>query len=211
MDLRAFLLEKLAAPCDRTFPPMPQEVVCHVRQALAEEDIVTLDNGIYKLWFSRLYQTFKPNTFIVDNALATMGAGLPAAITAKMLYPERRVIAVVGDGGFMMNAQELETAVRLNTHIVILILNDNAFGFIKWKQRNMGFHEFGLDYGNPDFARFAECHGAVGMTMRKGDDLSAMLRRAFDLKRTVVIECPIDYSVNYETFSKEIESFTCEM
>ena len=210
-DLRTFLLEKLAAPCDRTFPPMPQEVVCHVRQALAEEDIVTLDNGIYKLWFSRLYQTFKPNTFIVDNALATMGAGLPAAIAAKMLYPERRVIAVVGDGGFMMNAQELETAVRLNTHIVILILNDNAFGFIKWKQRNMGFHEFGLDYGNPDFARFAECHGAVGMTMRKGDDLSAMLRRAFDLKRTVVIECPIDYSVNYETFSKEIESFTCEM
>jgi len=210
-DLRTFLLEKLAAPCDRTFPPMPQEVVCYVRQALAEEDIVTLDNGIYKLWFSRLYQTFKPNTFIVDNALATMGAGLPAAITAKMLYPERRVIAVVGDGGFMMNAQELETAVRLNTHIVILILNDNAFGFIKWKQRNMGFHEFGLDYGNPDFARFAECHGAVGMTMRKGDDLSAMLRRAFDLKRTVVIECPIDYSVNYETFSKEIESFTCEM
>jgi acetolactate synthase-1/2/3 large subunit len=210
-QIRAFLLEKLAAPCEPAFPAVPQEVVCHVREVLADEDIVTLDNGIYKLWFSRLYKTFQPNTFLVDNALATMGAGLPAAIAAKLVHPERKVLAVVGDGGFMMNAQELETAVRLNVPVVVLILNDNAFGFIKWKQRNMGFPDFGLDYGNPDFARFAEAHGAAGITVKKGDDLGRVLKDAFSLRRVVVIECPVDYSVNYEAFSKEIEDFTCGM
>jgi acetolactate synthase-1/2/3 large subunit len=210
-DLRVFLTEKLAATCETTFPPMPQEVVCHVRKALGEDDILTLDNGIYKLWFSRLYRTYRPNTFILDNALATMGAGLPAAIAAKLVHPERRVLAVVGDGGFMMNAQELETAVRLNIPVVVLILNDNAFGFIKWKQQNMGFQSFGLDYTNPDFARFAESYGAVGMTVKKGDDLAEVLKKAFNLGKVVVVECPIDYSVNYETFSKEIEDLVCEM
>ncbi|MBS1128356.1 MAG: ilvX [Nitrospirae bacterium] len=210
-DLRLFLTEKLAATCETTFPPQPQEIVCHVRKALGEDDIVTLDNGIYKLWFSRLYRTYKPNTFILDNALATMGAGLPAALAAKLVHPERRVLAVVGDGGFMMNAQELETAVRLNIPVVVLILNDNAFGFIKWKQENMGFRSFGLDYTNPDFARFAESHGAVGMTVKKGDDLAVVLKQAFDLHKVVVIECPIDYTPNYETFSKEIEDLVCEV
>ena len=210
-ELRVFLLEKLAAPCDRNYPLLPQEIVCHVRKALAEDDIVTLDNGIYKLWFSRLYRTYKPNTFILDNALATMGAGLPAAIAAKLVHPEQRVLAVVGDGGFMMNAQELETAVRLNITVVVLILNDNAFGFIKWKQENMGFRSFGLDYTNPDFARFAESHGAVGMTVKKGDDLAEVLKKAFELRKVVVIECPIDYTPNYEIFSKEIEDLVCEM
>lgn len=210
-NLRSFLLDKLAAPCEPVFPPTPQEIVCHVRESLADDDIVALDNGIYKLWFSRLYKTFQPNTFLVDNALATMGAGLPAAIAAKLVNPERRVLAVVGDGGFMMNAQELETAVRLNVPVVVLILNDNAFGFIKWKQRNAGFPDFGLEYTNPDFAKFAGAHGAVGMPVRKGDDLRKVLQQAFALKQVVVIECPVDYSVNYDAFSKEIEDFTCEM
>jgi acetolactate synthase-1/2/3 large subunit len=208
-DLRTFLLDKLATPCEPAFPPTPREVVCHVREVMADEDIITLDNGIYKLWFSRLYKTFKPNTFLLDNALATMGAGLPAAIAAKMLRPERKVLAVVGDGGFMMNAQELETAVRLNVPVVVLILNDNAFGFIKWKQESMGFRSFGLDYTNPDFRRFAEAHGAAGITVQKGDDLRDVLRKAFALHKVTVIECPIDYSVNYETYSKEIEDFIC--
>ena len=210
-DLRVFLTEKLGTTCEPTYPPQPQEVVCHVRKALEPDDILTLDNGIYKLWFSRLYRTYKPNTFILDNALATMGAGLPAAIAAKQVHPDRKVLAVVGDGGFMMNAQELETAVRLNIPVVVLILNDNAFGFIKWKQENMGFKNFGLDYTNPDFKRFAESHGAVGMTVKKGDDLSVVLKKAFELQKVVVIECPIDYTPNYGTFSKEIEDFVCEM
>src|SRR5512139_487715 len=210
-DLRKYLMEKLSAPCERNYPPLPQEVVCHVRKALGEDDILTLDNGIYKLWFSRLYRTYKPNTFILDNALATMGAGLPSALAAKLVHPERRVLAVVGDGGFMMNAQELETAVRLNIAVVVLMLNDNAFGFIKWKQENMGFRSFGLDYTNPDFVRFAESHGAVGIIVKKGDDLAEVLKKAFELRKVVVVECPIDYTPNYETFSKEIEDVVCEM
>ncbi|MGV8073901.1 MAG: acetolactate synthase large subunit [Syntrophobacteraceae bacterium] len=210
-DLRTFLIKKLDAPCDRTYPPVPQEVVGHVRDVLGEDDILALDNGIYKLWFSRLYKTYRPNTFILDNALATMGAGLPAALTAKLVHPERRVLAVVGDGGFMMNAQELETAVRLNIPVVILILNDNAFGFIKWKQENMGLRSFGLDYGNPNFVRFAESHGAAGFKVGQEDDLGEVLQRAFSLKQVVVVECPIDYSVNYETFSREIEDLICEI
>ena len=153
-----------------------------MREVLAHEDILTLDNGIYKLWFSRLYKTYRPNTFILDNALATMGAGLPAAIAAKMLRPDRNVLAVGGDGGFMMNSRELETALRYNVPIVVLVLNDNAFGFIKWEQQAKGFAGFGLDYGNPDFVKYAESYGAAGMKVREGDDLSDLLRKAFALK-----------------------------
>jgi acetolactate synthase I/II/III large subunit len=207
--MRAYLSEKLDRPMERKFPPTPQEVVRHVRSILAEDDIVALDNGIYKLWFCRLYKTFRRNTFLVDNALASMGAGLATAMTAKMLNPDRKVLAVVGDGGFMMNAQELETAVRCNIPVVVLILNDNAFGFIKWEQEAKGFANFGLDYGNPDFSKFAESFGAAGFRLREGDDLSEVLRQAFAVKGPAVVECPIDYSVNYSTFSEELANFRC--
>jgi len=208
---REFLDKKISQDFKRKYPMTPREIVWHVRSVLSEDDILVLDNGIYKLWFSRLYKTYKPNTFLLDNALATMGAGLPAGIAAKMLKPERHVLAVVGDGGFMMNSQELETAVRYNVPIVVLILNDDGFGFIKWKQRSMGFRSFGLDYSNPDFVRYAEAYGAVGMKVKRGDSLSQLLRKALLLRRPVLIECPIDYSVNYETFSREIENLVCEI
>jgi len=209
--IRAFLNEKLGGPFERKFPPTPREVVWHVRNVLAADDIVALDNGIYKLWFSRLYKTYEPNTFLVDNALATMGAGLASALTAKMLKPERKVLAVVGDGGFMMNAQELETAIRCNIPVVVLILNDNAYGFIKWEQQAKGFTNFGLDLGNPDFPKFAESFGAAGFRVRERDDLSEVLREAFSLNRPAVVECPIDYSVNYATFSQELANLQCEV
>ncbi len=209
--IRAFLNEKLDRAFEPKFPPTPQEVVRHVRNVLAPDDIVTLDNGIYKLWFSRLYKTYKSNTFLVDNALASMGAGLASAMTAKMLNPGRKVLAVVGDGGFMMNAQELETAVRCDIPVVALILNDNAFGFVKWEQQAKGFTNFALDYGNPDFSRFAESFGAAGFRVRDGDDLSEVLREVFALKRPAVVECPIDYSVNYATFSQELADIHCEV
>ena len=208
--IRAFLTGKLDRPFERRFPPTPQEVIRHVRNVLAPDDIVALDNGIYKPWFCRLYKTYKPNTFLVDNALASMGAGLPAAMTAKMLNPERKVLAVVGDGGFMMSAQELETALRYDIPVVVLILNDDAFGFVKWEQQAKGFPSFGLDVGNPDFPKFAESFGAAGFLVREGDDLSEVLREAFALKRPAVVECPIDYSVNYATFSQELANVTCE-
>jgi len=208
---RAFLEKKFSPDAKKTYPPRPQEIVTQVRKALAEDDIVTLDNGIYKLWFSRLYRTFKPNTFLVDNALATMGAGLSAGIAAKLVHPERKVLAVVGDGGFMMNSQELETALRHKIPLVVLILNDNAYGFIKWKQQAKGFPNFALDYGNPDFVKYAESYGAVGIKLRDGDDLSSVLHDAFAQEKLVVVECPIDYSLNYETFSRDIEHIVCEI
>jgi len=209
-EIREFLDKKLSIELNRRYPLTPQDVVQHVRGVLAHEDIVTLDNGIYKLWFSRLYRTYKPNTFLLDNALATMGAGLPSAIMAKMLQPDRKVLAVVGDGGFMLNSQELETAIRYAVPLVVLILNDNAFGFIKWEQQAKGFKAFGLDYQNPDFAKYAESFGAVGVRVRKGDDLTRVLQDAFALKKVVVIECPVDYSANFEMFSRELSDLACE-
>lgn len=208
-SLRAFLTDKLAIKHEQKFPPTPRDVVGHVQNVLSENDIVVMDNGVYKLWFSRLYKTFKSNTFLIDNALATMGAGLPVAMTAKMLNPNRCVLAVVGDGGFMMNAQEITTALRYNIPVVVLILNDNAYGFIKWEQRAKGFADFSLDVKNPDFAGFAESFGAAGFLMKTGDDLSQVLSQAFALKRPALVECPIDYSVNYTTFSEELACFRC--
>lgn len=207
--IRSFLSRKLSLERSGQFPPTPKDIVWHVRNVLGPDDILTLDNGIYKLWFSRLYRTFRPNTFLLDNALATMGAGLPSGIAAKMLHPERKVLAVVGDGGLLMNSQELETAVRYQVPVVVLVVNDNAFGFIKWEQKAKGFENFGLDLGNPDFSRFAESFGAAGMKVKKGDDLSAVLQSAFALNRPVLIECPVDYSMNYETFSKELGKLVC--
>jgi len=208
--VREFLNRKLAPDFNKQYPLTPQEVVFRVREVLSHQDILTLDNGIYKLWFSRLYRTYRPNTFLLDNALATMGAGLPAGIMAKMLRPDLNVLSVVGDGGFMMNAQELETALRYSVPLVVLILNDNAFGFIKWEQQAKGFPGFALDYSNPDFVKYAESYGAVGVKVKEGDDLSELLRKAFALKKLVIIECPVDYSVNLETFSKELANIVCE-
>ncbi len=207
---RNFIKEKINTIARKSYPPIPQAVVQSVRKVLRREDIITLDNGIYKLWFARLYKTYAPNTVLLDNALATMGAGLPSGITAKLLHPERRVLAICGDGGFMMNCQELETAIRYEIPIVVLILNDNGFGFIKWKQKKMHFEDFGLDYGNPDFSLFARSFGAVGIRIKEDDDLAEVIENTFALNKVAVIECPIDYSVNYETFSIELGKLTCK-
>jgi len=209
-NTRVFIEEKINSPFRKGYPPLPQAVVQSVRKVLGREDIISLDNGIYKLWFSRLYKAYAPNTVLLDNALATMGAGFSAGLVAKLLHPERRVLAVCGDGGFMMNCQELETAIRYKIPLVVLILNDNAFGFIKWKQKKLHFEDFALDYGNPDFVLFAESFGATGMKVKEGDDLSEVLEKAFSLNKLVVIECPIDYSVNYETFSIELGNLVCK-
>ena len=133
-----------------------------VRQVMPSDGIVCLDNGMYKIWFARNYRTYVANTLLLDNALATMGAGLPSAMMAKLLYPDRRVMAVCGDGGFMMNSQELETAVRLRLDLVVLILDDSSYGMIRWKQAVDDFPDFGLTFGNPDFVKYAESYGARG-------------------------------------------------
>jgi acetolactate synthase-1/2/3 large subunit len=207
---RALIERKMDGLVESRRPFLPQEIVKSVREVMSREDIVALDNGIYKLWFSRLYRTFKPNTFLLDNALATMGAGLPAGIAAKMLHPDRKVLAVCGDGGFMMNSQELETALRYRASIVVLLLNDNAYGFVKWKQRNLNFENFGMDVTNPDFVKYAESFGAKGMRVEKGQSLTRTLAEAFALNQVVLVECPIDYSVNYEVFSVELGHLVCD-
>ena len=133
--LRTGILDRIRDRAEESrFPPTPQRIVHDVRQVMPEDGIVALDNGMYKIWFARNYRTHVANTLLLDNALATMGAGLPSAMMAAMLYPERRVLAVCGDGGFMMNSQEMETAVRLKLNLVVLILQDNAYGMIRWKQ-----------------------------------------------------------------------------
>lgn len=208
---RILIDSKINEEYRKKYPPLPQEIVHTVRKVLSEDDILTLDNGIYKMWFARLYKAFRPNTVLLDNALATMGAGVPSGIVARMLNPDKRVLSVCGDGGFMMNSQVLETAIRYKVPIVILVLNDNAFGFIKWKQKAKNLTDFGLNYGNPDFVRYAESYGASGMRVEEGDDPGSLLEEAFSLNRVVLIECPIDYSINYAVFSEELGNLVCNV
>ena len=141
------------------------------------DGIICLDNGVYKIWFARNYPARMPNTVLLDNALATMGAGLPSAMASAMVYPERKVMAICGDGGFMMNSQEMETAVRLKLNLTVLILRDDAYGMIRWKQANMGFKDFGLTYGNPDFVKYAESYGASGHRVADAAGLPEPVRR----------------------------------
>ena len=145
-----------------SFPIVPQRFVSDTRKVMGDKDIIALDNGIYKIWYARNYKAYQPNTVLLDNALATMGAGLPSAMMAAMLYPERRVMAICGDGGFMMNSQELETAVRLDLNLVVTVLNDSSYGMIRWKQAGAGFKDWGLEFGNPDFMKYAESYGVTG-------------------------------------------------
>lgn len=195
-ELRSALKAKLGELPEPSFPPKPQRIVHDVRAALGERDIICLDNGIYKLWFARLYEAHSDNTVLLDNALATMGAGLASAMAAKMVNPNRNVVAIVGDGGFMMNSQDLETAVRMKQALVILLLRDDGYGFIRWKQEAMGFAEFGMAFGNPDFVKYAEAYGALGIRVTADLPLSAALERAISAEGPVLIDCPIDYSEN---------------
>ncbi len=193
--VRSAMLEDLDRGRDLDgFPVHPRRVVHAVRDAMPEDGIVSLDNGLYKVWFARNYRTTRPNTLLLDNALATMGAGLPVAMAARLVHPERKVLAVCGDGGFMMNSQEVETAVRLGLDLVILLLRDDAYGMIKWKQQDMGLADFGLDFGNPDFVRYADSYGASGYRAESPAHLDELLRECLDRPGVHLIDCPVDYS-----------------
>jgi acetolactate synthase-1/2/3 large subunit len=189
---------------DARFPIYPQRLVADVRKVMPDDGIIALDNGVYKIWFARNYKAHQPNTVLLDNALATMGAGLPSAMAAQMVHPERRVMAICGDGGFMMNSAELETAVRLNLNLVVLILRDNAYGMIKWKQSNMQFENWGLDFGNPDFVKYAESYGAAGHRTESADALAPLLERCFQEGGVHLVEAPVDYSENDHILNHEI-------
>jgi acetolactate synthase-1/2/3 large subunit len=186
------------------FPVIPQRLVRDVRAVMPEDGIVCLDNGMYKIWFARNYRTHVANTLLLDNALATMGAGLPSAMAAKLLNPHCRVMAVCGDGGFMMNSQELETAVRLRLDLVVLIVEDSAYGMIRWKQAVDGFVDFGMTFGNPDFVRYAESYGARGHRIGAAAELVPTLEAAFAAGGVHLVVVPIDYSENTRVFVEEL-------
>ncbi|MET4573361.1 acetolactate synthase-1/2/3 large subunit [Stenotrophomonas rhizophila] len=209
VDLRQKILSRLndRAEEDR-FPVTPQRLVHDVREAMPEDGIVCLDNGMYKIWFARNYRTHVANTLLLDNALATMGAGLPSAMMASMLYPDRRVLAVCGDGGFMMNSQEMETAVRLGLNLVVIILNDSAYGMIRWKQAVDGFEDFGMRFGNPDFVRYAEAYGAKGSRVTSVEELVPKIEAAFAGGGVHVLDVPIDYSENTRVLVDELRNRT---
>ncbi|HUT80683.1 MAG TPA: acetolactate synthase large subunit [Candidatus Bathyarchaeia archaeon] len=191
------------------FPVKPQRLVADVRKAVPDDGIITLDNGIYKIWFSRNYYAYEPNSIILDNALASMGAGLPSGLAAKIVYPNKKVLAICGDGGFLMNSQELETAIRLNLDLTVLIVNDGGYGMIKWKQKIMKFEDWGLDFTNPDFVKYAESYGAKGYRLSKTEDLLPLLQNCLNSTGVHVIDLPIDYSENVKVLIDELFKLVC--
>jgi acetolactate synthase-1/2/3 large subunit len=211
LPLREAILGHLTDRCtEDRFPLTPQRIVHDVRQAVPDDGVVCLDNGMFKIWFARNYRTHVANTLLLDNALATMGAGLPAAITAALVHPERRVLAVCGDGGFMMNSQEMETAVRLGLNLVVLVLQDNAYGMIRWKQQADGFVDWGLTFGNPDFVAYARSYGAGGAQVTSADGLATALEAAFAAGGVQLVTVPIDYSENTRVLVDELREFAAQ-
>ena len=209
LDLRQMILARLNDRSEEDrFPITPQRIIHDVRKVMPEDGIVCLDNGMYKIWFARNYRTRVANTLLLDNALATMGAGLPSAMMAAIIYPHRRVMAVCGDGGFMMNSQEMETAVRLGLNLVVIILNDSAYGMIRWKQAVDGFQDFGMSFGNPDFVRYAEAYGAKGSRVGAVEDLAPTLEAAFAGGGVHLVDVPIDYSENIRVLVDELRNRT---
>ncbi len=196
-DLRVALLRDLEAyEADDGFPVKPQKAIADLRRALGPDDIVVSDVGAHKVWVARLYQAYQPNTVIISNGFAAMGISLPGAIAAKLVHPERKVVALCGDGGFLMNSQELETARRIGANVTVVIWRDDGYGLIDWKQRNEFGRPFGVEFGNPDFVAFAESFGIAGFRVASSADLYPTLMRALDVPGPTVVEIPIDYREN---------------
>jgi len=196
-QLHDWILGELhAGAADTAFPMKPQRVLHDLRKVLAPHDILISDVGAHKLWVARLFQAEEPNTVIISNGFAAMGIGLPGAVAAKLLHPERRVVTVVGDGGFLMNVQELETAVRLNLTFVVLIFRDDAYGVIRWKQLTRYGREAGVAFGNPDFVALARAFGCRGERVETADQLLPALETGFGGRGPCLVEVPVDYREN---------------
>jgi len=205
--IRAQILEHVAEGAeDPRYPLAPQRLVAEVRKVIPDDGIICLDNGMYKIWFARNYRTHIANTILLDNALATMGAGLASAMMAALLYPDRRVMAICGDGGFMMNSQDLETAIRLGLNLVVLIIEDRGYGMIRWKQESMGFRDFALSFENPDFVKYAKAYGAKGAWVGATDELGPILDAAFTAGGVHLVVVPIDYSENKRVLVDELKA-----
>jgi acetolactate synthase I/II/III large subunit len=196
-DLRTALLEDLAVgTTDRGYPIKPQRAIYELRRALEPDDIVVSDVGAHKIWVARLYQAYEPNTVIISNGFASMGIALPGAIAAKLVHPERKVVALCGDGGFLMNSQELETAKRIGANVVVVVWRDDGYGLIDWKQRNAFGRPFAVEFGNPDLVAYAESFGIPGFRPESADALYPTLMRALAVDGPAVVDLPIDYVEN---------------
>ena len=202
-SLRQVIVEELRACAeDRAFPLKPQKIVWDLRQVLDAEDIAISDVGAHKMWMARMYEAEAPNTCIISNGFASMAIAVPGAIAAKLAFPERKVVAVTGDAGFMMNCQELETALRIGTPLVVLIWTDSKYGLIEWHQTRKFGRSSHIEFGNPDFVKFAESFGARGYRVETATDLAPILRKALADDTLAVIDCPVDYAENMKLTEK---------
>ena len=195
---------------DTGFPIKPQKLIYDLRQVMGPEDIAICDVGAHKMWMARHYHSDCPNTCIISNGFAAMGIAIPGAIAAKLVHPDKRIVAVTGDGGFMMNCQELETALRVGTPFVTLIFNDGGYGLIEWKQFNhFGTSSF-IKFGNPDFVKFAESMGLKGYRVESAQDLIPTLEEAFRQDVPTVIDVPVDYGENLR-LSQKSGDLSCQI
>ncbi len=201
--LREMILNELAELGDDDgFPVKPQKILHDVRRVMGDRDILLSDVGAHKMWIARMYPCHEPNTCIISNGFASMGIALPGSIGTKLLYPDRKVLSISGDGGFLMNVQELETAVRCNTAVVAMVWRDEAYGLIKWKQINLYGRASHVDFGNPDFVALAESFGCTGFRIESAAELKPALEQAFQSPKPVVIDCPVDYNENLRLTEK---------
>jgi len=202
--LRASILKELEdRSADEGFPLKPQRILRDVREGLGREDLLISDVGAHKIWIARIFPASVPNTVIISNGFAAMGIALPGAIAAKLVHPDRKVVAICGDGGFLMASAELETARRLGLAFVVLIFNDDGYGLIKWKQQQKFGREFATSLGNPDFKRLAESYGAKGYRIRAAKELAPTLREAFAQSVPAIIEVPVDYRENFRFMEQQ--------
>ena len=174
----------------------PQKVLWDVRQAMGPHDILLSDVGAHKMWIARYYQCHEPNTCLIPNGFCSMGFALPGAVAANLVHPERKVLSICGDAGFLMNVQEMETARRLDSDITVMVWEDHAYGLIAWKQQGEFGRHTDLSFGNPDWMKLAESFGWSGHDVQNSADLAAVLRQALDEKGPSLIVVPIDYREN---------------
>jgi len=181
---------------DYSFPMKPQKILYDLRKVMGDDDIVISDVGAHKMWIARHYRSAKPNTCLISNGFASMGIAVPGAVAAKLVNSKRKVVAVTGDGGFMMNSQEIETALRIGTPFVTLIFNDASYGLIRWKQQARFGEDMCVKFTNPDFVMYAQSMGAKGYRVTKAEDLIPILKEALAQNIPAIIDCPVDYSEN---------------
>ena len=207
--LRQTIVDVIEADANsQAFPLKPQKILWDLRQALKPDDIVISDVGAHKMWIARMYQAERPNTCIISNGFASMGIAVPGAVAAKLENPDKTIVAVTGDAGFMMNSQEIETALRIGTAIVIIIWTDSQYGLIRWHQMRHFGRPSNIDFKNPDFIKYAESFGAKAYCVESADGLIPTIKQAIADNTVVIIDCPVDYSENMK-LTEQLGELVC--